>query len=166
MGRRSERAVALFFAIFGVTLVAYWPALHGGPLWDDFGHITVPELRSLWGLWRIWSELGATQQVLSAAAFGVLARAPAMGRRVPRLPSGERRAALRCGLPSRSHPQTPRGAWGAVRGPDLRAASRLRRIGGLDIRAEEHAVGGVLSGVGSTCICAASRGASSPVPPM
>jgi tetratricopeptide (TPR) repeat protein len=62
MGRRSERAVALFFAIFGATLVAYWPALHGGPLWDDFSHITVPELRSFEGLWRIWSELGATQQ--------------------------------------------------------------------------------------------------------
>jgi protein O-mannosyl-transferase len=44
------------------TVVAYHPALHGGPLWDDFGHITFPELRSLAGLWRIWSELGATQQ--------------------------------------------------------------------------------------------------------
>ena len=48
--------------IFGATFIAYHPALHGGPLWDDFGHITVPELRSLGGLWRIWSELGATQQ--------------------------------------------------------------------------------------------------------
>ena len=45
-----------------MTLVSYWPALHGGPLWDDFGHITVPELESMGGLWRIWSELGATQQ--------------------------------------------------------------------------------------------------------
>jgi tetratricopeptide (TPR) repeat protein len=44
------------------VLLAYWPALNGGPLWDDFGHITVPELRSLEGLWRIWFELGATQQ--------------------------------------------------------------------------------------------------------
>jgi tetratricopeptide (TPR) repeat protein len=44
------------------TVAAYHPALHGGPLWDDFGHITFPELRSLGGLWRIWSELGATQQ--------------------------------------------------------------------------------------------------------
>jgi tetratricopeptide (TPR) repeat protein len=44
------------------TVAAYHPALHGGPIWDDFGHITFPELRSLGGLWRIWSELGATQQ--------------------------------------------------------------------------------------------------------
>ncbi len=31
-------------------------------LWDDDGHITRPELRSWHGLWRIWFELGATQQ--------------------------------------------------------------------------------------------------------
>ena len=43
-------------------LLAYLPAMEGGPLWDDFGHITAPEFRSLGGLWRIWSELGATQQ--------------------------------------------------------------------------------------------------------
>jgi tetratricopeptide (TPR) repeat protein len=62
MGRRSERAAALFCLIFTATLTAYWPAIHGGPLWDDFGHITFPELRSSQGLWRIWSEIGATQQ--------------------------------------------------------------------------------------------------------
>ena len=45
-----------------VTLVAYWPALRGGLLWDDTAHVTRPELRSLRGLGRIWSELGATQQ--------------------------------------------------------------------------------------------------------
>jgi hypothetical protein len=31
-------------------------------LWDDAGHITRPDLRSLHGLWRIWFEIGATQQ--------------------------------------------------------------------------------------------------------
>ena len=46
------------FAVF----IAYIPALNGGLLWDDLSHITVPELRSLQGLWRIWTELGATQQ--------------------------------------------------------------------------------------------------------
>jgi len=45
-----------------VLLIAYWPALHGGILWDDDAHITKPELRSWNGLWRIWFELGATQQ--------------------------------------------------------------------------------------------------------
>jgi tetratricopeptide (TPR) repeat protein len=31
-------------------------------LWDDSSHVTEPGLQSLHGLWRIWSELGATQQ--------------------------------------------------------------------------------------------------------
>ena len=45
-----------------VTLAAYWPALRGGFLWDDDGHVTKAALRPLSGLWRIWTELGATQQ--------------------------------------------------------------------------------------------------------
>jgi tetratricopeptide (TPR) repeat protein len=31
-------------------------------LWDDSSHVTAPALQSLHGLWRIWFELGATQQ--------------------------------------------------------------------------------------------------------
>jgi tetratricopeptide (TPR) repeat protein len=54
--------IALWAAIFCATLAAYLPALHGGPLWDDDGHLTKPGLQSLHGLWRIWFELGATQQ--------------------------------------------------------------------------------------------------------
>ncbi len=45
-----------------MTLLAYIPAIHGGFIWDDDGHITRPDLRSLHGLKRIWFELGATQQ--------------------------------------------------------------------------------------------------------
>jgi protein O-mannosyl-transferase len=48
--------------IVAVTLVCYWPALRGGMLWDDDGHVTKPELRSLAGLGRIWFSLHATQQ--------------------------------------------------------------------------------------------------------
>ena len=44
------------------TLVAYLPALRGGLLWDDNMHVTRADLRSLDGLWRIWFDLGATQQ--------------------------------------------------------------------------------------------------------
>lgn len=44
------------------TLVAYLPALRGGLLWDDNMHVTQADLRSLHGLWRIWFDLGATQQ--------------------------------------------------------------------------------------------------------
>jgi len=46
----------------GAIIVIYLPALHGGFIWDDDAHVTRPELRSLHGLWRIWFDLGATQQ--------------------------------------------------------------------------------------------------------
>src|SRR5580704_7613774 len=49
-------------ALFLATLIAYWPALNGELLWDDSSHVTRLELQSLHGLWRIWFELGATQQ--------------------------------------------------------------------------------------------------------
>ncbi len=48
--------------LLALTLVAYAPAWHGGMLWDDDGHMTSPELRSAAGLFRIWFELGASQQ--------------------------------------------------------------------------------------------------------
>jgi protein O-mannosyl-transferase len=48
--------------LFAVTLFAYGPALRGGFIWDDDGHVTRPDLRSLHGLARIWFEVGATQQ--------------------------------------------------------------------------------------------------------
>jgi len=44
------------------TLVAYLPALRGGLLWDDNMHVTRADLQYLHGLWRIWFDLGATQQ--------------------------------------------------------------------------------------------------------
>lgn len=55
-------AAALAAVLALATLVAYFPALHGGMLWDDDAHVTKPALRSLQGLWRIWTEVGATQQ--------------------------------------------------------------------------------------------------------
>jgi len=44
------------------VLVAYLPAVSGTFLWDDDAHVTRPELRSLGGLWRIWTDFAATQQ--------------------------------------------------------------------------------------------------------
>jgi tetratricopeptide (TPR) repeat protein len=52
----------LWAMIFGATLTAYLPAVRGGLLWDDSSHLTKPGLQSFHGLWRIWFELGATQQ--------------------------------------------------------------------------------------------------------
>jgi protein O-mannosyl-transferase len=57
-----SRAAASWLLILVVTLAAYWPALRGGFLWDDDGHVTKASLRSLAGLGRIWTQLGATQQ--------------------------------------------------------------------------------------------------------
>jgi hypothetical protein len=51
-------AALLVAAVF----IAYFPALRGGMLWDDSAHVTRPELQSLHGLWRVWFDLGATQQ--------------------------------------------------------------------------------------------------------
>src|SRR5207249_11793569 len=39
-----------------------WPSIRGGMLWDDDAHITRPALQSVRGLWRIWFDIGATQQ--------------------------------------------------------------------------------------------------------
>ncbi len=52
----------IWVAIWLSALVAYWPALRGGLIWDDTDHITAPQLRSVQGLWRIWFDLGATHQ--------------------------------------------------------------------------------------------------------
>jgi tetratricopeptide (TPR) repeat protein len=52
----------IYAAICAATLVAYWPAIQGGFVWDDNAHVTTAAMRSLHGLWRIWFDLGATQQ--------------------------------------------------------------------------------------------------------
>ena len=63
-------------ALLLVTLAAYYPAWNGGLLWDDDAHITRVDLRSLHGLWRIWFDVGATQQYypVTHSAFWVLHR--------------------------------------------------------------------------------------------
>lgn len=48
--------------LLAATLAAYHPAWHGGLLWDDDAHVTRAELRSVSGLWRIWFDVGSTQQ--------------------------------------------------------------------------------------------------------
>ena len=51
-----------FPLLFCVTLLAYFPALRGGLVWDDAAHVTRPDLQSLQGLRQIWFEVGITQQ--------------------------------------------------------------------------------------------------------
>src|SRR5215469_3076679 len=60
MNRLPDRGLVVLLA--GSILFSYLPALQGSFLWDDPMHVTRPDLRSLRGLWRIWFDLGATQQ--------------------------------------------------------------------------------------------------------
>ncbi len=48
--------------LVAAVVLAYLPVWHAGFIWDDDGHVTKPELRSLHGLARIWIEPGASQQ--------------------------------------------------------------------------------------------------------
>jgi tetratricopeptide (TPR) repeat protein len=52
----------LCLLLFVAVIVAFFPALSAGFIWDDNGHVTRADLRSLGGLGRIWFEMGATQQ--------------------------------------------------------------------------------------------------------
>jgi protein O-mannosyl-transferase len=58
----GKNHLAPLIGLLVALLWAYWPAWHGQPVWDDDAHMTRPELRSVAGLVRIWTELGATQQ--------------------------------------------------------------------------------------------------------
>ena len=50
------------FLVVTATFLSHWQAIGGGFIWDDDAHVTRMDLRSLEGLWLIWSKLGATQQ--------------------------------------------------------------------------------------------------------
>src|SRR3974390_55186 len=57
---RQDWILSLLLVV--IRMAAYLPAWHGRPIWDDDAHLTKPELRSLGGLVRIWTQPGATQQ--------------------------------------------------------------------------------------------------------
>jgi len=74
---RDRGRLVWFLPLFVlVTLAAYAPAWRGGPLWDDDAHLTQAALRSAGGLWRIWFDVGATQQYYPVAhsAFWLMHR--------------------------------------------------------------------------------------------
>ena len=48
--------------VFLTTFLVYAPALRGGFIWDDDHHVPQGATQSWHGLWRIWFEVGATQQ--------------------------------------------------------------------------------------------------------
>jgi tetratricopeptide (TPR) repeat protein len=60
----ASAAAGIGFAALVVcaTILAYLPALAGGFIWNDSDYVTRPALRSLGGLYRIWTEAGAAEQ--------------------------------------------------------------------------------------------------------
>jgi tetratricopeptide (TPR) repeat protein len=62
LSQTPPQDLGAFALIVCAAFVAYLPALRGGMLWDDAGHVTRLDLRPLHGLWRIWAGPGATQQ--------------------------------------------------------------------------------------------------------
>jgi tetratricopeptide (TPR) repeat protein len=71
---REWPPIVLLPLLLAVLLAAYYPAWHGGPVWDDDAHLTREALRSADGLYRIWFEPGATQQYypIVHSAFWIL----------------------------------------------------------------------------------------------
>ena len=62
MARLDSNRLRLALLFLPVTLAAYLPALGGGFIWNDSDYVTRPALRGIGGLWRIWFDVGATQQ--------------------------------------------------------------------------------------------------------
>ena len=59
---RTPSTAGIWALILCATFAVYLPALKGALVWDDSSHITRSDLQSWHGLWRIWFDLGATQQ--------------------------------------------------------------------------------------------------------
>ncbi|ACB76437.1 tetratricopeptide repeat protein [Opitutus terrae] len=57
---RTDRLAAVL--VVAATLLAHAPGLGGGFIWNDADYVTAPALRSWAGLWRIWTEIGVTEQ--------------------------------------------------------------------------------------------------------
>ncbi len=72
----ATRSWILQLLLAVATLAAYQPAWHGGRLWDDDAHLTVPALASWSGLGRIWTDVTVTQQFypIVSSAFWIMNR--------------------------------------------------------------------------------------------
>ena len=113
---RTRRSSLEPLALLIATLVAYYPAWHGGMLWDDNAHLTRPDLQSTAGLWRIWFDIGATQQYypVTHSAFWLMHRL--WGDATARLPPRQHRPARVVGLSRLRDPSPPRDSRRSARG--------------------------------------------------
>jgi tetratricopeptide (TPR) repeat protein len=51
-----------YIGLLALTVLVYAPTYAAGFVWNDADYVTRPELRTIGGLWRIWFEVGATEQ--------------------------------------------------------------------------------------------------------
>src|SRR2546423_8698546 len=59
---RSHRNWLFGLILIVATLLVYQPAWNGKPIWDDETELTAPQLRSLHGLARVWTDPTAAPQ--------------------------------------------------------------------------------------------------------
>ena len=109
---------------------------------------------------------GRYASVLSRAAQRLLARTQAMGRRHTRLSPGKHLAARRGDRPGGADPPPAGRARSFSGSGHLRAASGPRGIGGLDRRAEEHALRRVLFRRHALPTCTSTGRGSRPCMPV
>ena len=145
LARRPDLVAAALLAV--VTVVAYVPAIRGGFVWDDDAYVTANStLRDLDGLRRIWLEPGAVPQYypLTFTSFWVehhvFGASPlAITRSTSCCTSA---AALLLGVALLRRLAVP-GAWLAAALFALHPVAG--RVGGVDQRAQERALGRALS---------------------
>ena len=122
------------------------PPLRGGLLWDDNMHVTRADLRSLHGLWRIWFDLGATQQYypLLHSAFWLEHRLWGDAVLGYHLTNVALHAAV--GLPAGDDRPAARSARRLAGRLFFALHPGMRGGGGLDLGAEEYALRSLLPG--------------------
>ncbi|MBI5423854.1 MAG: tetratricopeptide repeat protein [Opitutae bacterium] len=59
---RANAGAWAWLGVCAAVALAYAPVWHAGFIWNDSDYVTAPALRSLGGLGRIWTEVGATEQ--------------------------------------------------------------------------------------------------------
>ena len=144
---RPWQILAATVLLTGAALLAYWPALTGGFLWDDDTLVTDSTLvKAADGLYRMWFTTEPLDYwPLTNTSFWLEWRLWGMrssGYHATNLLLHRRERIARVGHPSSA--VDPRRAAG---GRAVRAASGQRRIGRVDRATQEHAVDGVLPAV-------------------
>ena len=79
----STRAWLIGLLFMAAALLAYFPAWQGEPVFDDHDHLMTPELQTLDGLGRIWTEFGAVSQYYPVFHTGIWLQGALWGHWMP-----------------------------------------------------------------------------------